>query len=44
MNKDETKDETIERLANQIQMMWKGFEEGISVDEMNYRLFGQEEE
>ncbi len=38
------KDETIKMLENQIQKMWQGFEEGISVDEMNFRLFGKEEE
>jgi len=38
------KDKTIKMLENQIQMMWKGFEEGISVDEMNQRIFPQEEE
>ena len=29
----------IQQLEKQIQMMWQGFEEGISVDEMNKRLF-----
>lgn len=29
----------IKKLQNQIDMMWKGFEEGISVDEMNQRIF-----
>lgn len=38
------KDKTTKMLENQIQMMWQGFEEGISVDEMNARIFGQEEE
>ena len=38
------KDKTIKMLENQIQKMWRGFEEGICVDEMNYRLFGQDEE
>ena len=38
------KDKTIESLQIQIQMMWQGFEEGISVDEMNARIFPQEEE
>ena len=38
------KDETIKMLENQIQMMWQGFEEGISVDEMNQRIFPHEEE
>ena len=33
------KDEIIKKLENQIQMMWFGFEEGISVDEMNGRIF-----
>tara|TARA_B100001939_G_C16582808_1_gene463535 strand:+ start:237 stop:413 length:177 start_codon:yes stop_codon:yes gene_type:complete len=31
--------ERIQELEKQIQMMWQGFEEGISVDEMNKRLF-----
>ena len=44
MSRVKTLNETIEMLSNQIQKMWQGFEEGISVDEMNYRLFGQEEE
>jgi hypothetical protein len=39
-----TKDKTIKMLENQIQMMWQGFEEGISVDEMTARIFPQEEE
>jgi len=30
-------------LKEQIQKMWKGFEEGISVDEMNQRLFPEAE-
>jgi hypothetical protein len=34
-----TLNETIEMLEDQIQMMWQGFEEGISVDEMNKRIF-----
>ena len=34
-----SKDKTIEMLERQIQMMWQGFEEGISVDEMNARIF-----
>ena len=38
------KDKYIKMLQNQIQMMWQGFEEGISVDEMNARIFPQEEE
>ena len=29
----------IEEKDKQIQMMWQGFEENISVDEMNRRLF-----
>tara|TARA_R100000329_G_scaffold144441_1_gene129206 strand:+ start:290 stop:451 length:162 start_codon:yes stop_codon:yes gene_type:complete len=29
----------IKMLEDQIQMMWYGFEEGISVDEMNKRIF-----
>ena len=33
------KDKTIKMLEDQIQKMWQGFEEGISVDEMNERLF-----
>ena len=33
------KDKTIKMLEDQIQMMWQGFEEGISVDEMNKRIF-----
>jgi len=33
------KDKTIQELKNQIQMMWNGFEEGISSDEMNKRIF-----
>ena len=33
------KDKKIKMLENQIQKMWQGFEEGISVDEMNQRLF-----
>ena len=33
------KDETIKMLENQIQMMWWGFEEGISVEEMTERIF-----
>lgn len=33
------KDKIIEKLKNQIDMMWQGFEEGISVDEMNERIF-----
>ena len=33
------KDEQIIMLEQQIQKMWQGFEEGISVDEMNERLF-----
>ena len=33
------KDKTIKMLEDQIQKMWQGFEEGISVDEMNQRLF-----
>ena len=33
------KDEQIIKLEKQIQKMWQGFEEGISVDEMNERLF-----
>ena len=37
------KDKIIKMLKNQIQMMWQGFEEGISVDEMNQRIFSQEE-
>lgn len=37
------KDKIIKMLKNQIQMMWQGFEEGISVDEMNQRIFAQEE-
>tara|TARA_Y100000052_G_C2900187_1_gene56253 strand:- start:448 stop:573 length:126 start_codon:yes stop_codon:yes gene_type:complete len=36
------KDKIIEKLKNQIDMMWQGFEEGISVDEMNARIFPQE--
>jgi hypothetical protein len=36
-------EETIKMLENQIQMMWQGFEEGISSDEMNQRIFGEEE-
>jgi len=36
-------EETIKMLENQIQMMWQGFEEGISSDEMNERIFGEEE-
>ncbi len=35
------KDETIKMLEHQIQMMWQGFEEGISSDEMNARIFGE---
>ena len=38
------KDEIIKMLENQIEMMWQGFEEGISVDEMNQRIFPQKEE
>ena len=38
------KDKTIKMLEDQIQKMWQGFEEGISVDEMNARIFPQEEE
>ena len=34
-----SKDEQIIKLEQQIQKMWQGFEEGISVDEMNQRLF-----
>jgi hypothetical protein len=37
------KDKTIESLKRQIIMMWEGFEEGISSDEMNKRIFGEEE-
>lgn len=37
-------EEKIKMLENQIQMMWQGFEEGISSDEMNQRIFPQEEE
>jgi hypothetical protein len=33
------KDKIIKKLKNQIDMMWLGFEEGISVDEMNKRIF-----
>ena len=33
------KDKTIKMLEDQIQKMWWGFEEGISVDEMNERIF-----
>ncbi len=33
------KDKTIKMLEDQIQKMWQGFEEGISVDEMNKRIF-----
>ena len=33
------KDKTIKMLEDQIQKMWQGFEEGISVDEKNERLF-----
>ena len=33
------KDKTIKMLEDQIQKMWQGFEEGISVYEMNERLF-----
>jgi len=33
------KDEKIIMLESQIQKMWQGFEEGISVDEMNQRIF-----
>ena len=33
------KDKIIEKLKNQVDMMWQGFEEGISVDEMNERIF-----
>ena len=33
------RDKKIKMFENQIQMMWQGFEEGISVDEMNKRIF-----
>ena len=36
------RDKKIKMLENQIQMMWQGFEEGISVDEMNKRIFPKE--
>ena len=36
------KDKRIQELENQIEMMWAGFEEGISVDEMHMRIFPQE--
>ena len=39
MNRVKTLNETIEMLEKQIQMMWWGFEEGISVEEMNKRIF-----
>ena len=29
----------IDEKNKQIQMMWQGFEEGISIDEMNKKLF-----
>lgn len=32
------KDKTIESLKRQILMMWQGFEDGISGDEMNARI------
>ena len=35
-------DEEVEMLKSQIQKMWDGFEEGISVDEMNKRIFEEE--
>ena len=44
MSRVKTLNETIEMLSNQIQKMWQGFEEGISVDEMNYRLFPEDYE
>ena len=37
-----SKDKTIKMLELQIQTMWGGFEEGISVDEMNARIFPKE--
>ena len=39
MYRVKTLNETIEMLEKQIQMMWWGFEDGISVDEMNQRIF-----
>ena len=39
MSRVKTLNETIEMLEKQIQMMWWGFEDGISVDEMNQRIF-----
>tara|TARA_R100000231_G_C5252738_1_gene143238 strand:- start:381 stop:563 length:183 start_codon:yes stop_codon:yes gene_type:complete len=39
MTKIKQLEEQIQMLEGQIQMMWNGFEEGISVDEMNERIF-----
>ena len=38
------KDKTIKRLADQIEIMWAGFEANKSYDEMYEILFGEEEE
>jgi len=38
------KDKTIKRLRDQIEIMWSGFEDNKSYDEMYKILFGEEEE
>ena len=41
---DSYKDKTIKRLADQIEIMWAGFEANKSYDEMYEILFGEGEE
>ena len=41
---ESNKNKTIKRLSNQIQMMWQGLDEGISVDEMKKRIWPNEYE
>ena len=38
------KDKTIKRLRDQIEIMWRGFEDNKSYDEMYEILFGEGEE